>query len=53
MSGPRGCLLPGRLSPEGVPGPGGDWWRPPPTATAAGGKHPTGMYSCYLNIWPM
>ena len=26
---------------------GGAWWRPPGTATAAGGKHPTGMHSCY------
>ena len=33
----RGCLVPG----GGVPG--GD---PPPTATAAGGTHPTGMHSC-------
>ena len=23
------------------------WWRPPGTATAAGGMHPTGMHSCY------
>ena len=22
--------------------------RPPPTATAAGGKHPTGMHSCFI-----
>ena len=27
---------------------GGAWWRPPsPTATAAGGMHPTGMHSCF------
>ena len=32
----------GVLSPEGVL-PGGE---PPGTATAAGGKHPTGMHSC-------
>ena len=33
----------------GVPGPwGGGWWRPPKTATAAGGTHPTGMHSCLL-----
>ena len=25
---------------------GGAWWRPPRTATAAGGMHPTGMHSC-------
>ena len=24
----------------------GAWWRPPGTATAAGGTHPTGMHSC-------
>ena len=35
-----GCLLQGGLV-RGVPG--GD---PPPTATAAGGTHPTGMHSC-------
>ena len=36
-----------------VPGPGGclflvggAWSRPPRTATAAGGTHPTGMHSC-------
>ena len=27
--------------------PGGD---PPPTATAAGGTHPTGMHSCLTNM---
>ena len=26
----------------------GGAWSPPPTATAAGGTHPTGMHSCYL-----
>ena len=36
-----GCLLPG------VPAPGGAWWRPPGTATAADGTHPTGIHSCY------
>ena len=52
-SAPREGLLQGR----GVPGQGGllrggclvrggAWWRPPPTATAAGGTHPTGMHSC-------
>ena len=35
-SGPGGCLV-----PEGGVA-GGD----PPTATAAGGTHPTGMHSC-------
>ena len=54
-----GGLVPGRWVPgPGVPGPegvhglggawsqGGAWWRPPRTATAAGGTHPTGMHSC-------
>ena len=42
------------VSASGGPGPGGGmvrggaWWRPPRTATAAGGTHPTGMYSCSL-----
>ena len=36
-----GCLLRG-----GVCSPGGTWWRPPRTVTAAGGTHPTGMHSC-------
>ena len=39
----RGCAFPG----GGVSGPGrGAYWRPPTTATAAGGTHPTGMHSC-------
>ena len=37
-----GCLLPGGSAP------GGAWWRAPGMATAAGGTHPTGMYSCCL-----
>ena len=43
----RGCLV------GGVPGLGevcffgGAWWRPPRTATAVGGTHPTGMLSCF------
>ena len=56
------CLVPGGgLVPAGgggVPAPGGAWWRPPPTAIAASGTHPTGMHSCVcacikLNIVPM
>ena len=40
-----GCLV------WGVPGPGAAWsggvpGGDPPTATAAGGTHPTGMFSC-------
>ena len=37
--------------PRGVPGPGGGVEStPPPTATAAGGMHPTGMHSCLFKI---
>ena len=58
---PRGCLVRGVLLGGvyvlGGPGQGGSalggawsqggaWWRPPGTATAAGGTHPTGMHSC-------
>ena len=32
----------------GGSGPGGAWWRPPRTATDAGGTHPTGMQSCFV-----
>ena len=54
---PGGGSAPGRrIWSGGVPAPGGGlvpgglvrgaWWRPPPTATAAGGRHPTGVHSC-------
>ena len=54
-----GCLVRGWvgcLVPEGMPGlgevcsgvEGGAWWKPPRTAIAAGGTHPTGMNSCSL-----
>ena len=49
MPGPGGCLVLGGLLPGGclVPGvPDGD----PPTATAVGGTHPTGMHSCYVVV---
>ena len=36
----RGCLLQGGVCSWGA------WWRPPRTATAVGGTHPTGMHSC-------
>ena len=40
-----GCLLQvGCLLKGGV-------WRPPMTATAAGGTHPTGMHSCSDFYW--
>ena len=45
VPGGRGCLVLGRGAwswGRGVPG--GD----PPTATAAGGTHPTGMHSIYV-----
>ena len=38
----RGGLVPGGGWSLGE----GAWWRPPRTATAAGGTHPTGMHSC-------
>ena len=48
VRGPGGCMVPG-----GYMVPWGWWclvqggaWSPP-TATAAGGTHPTGMHSCY------
>ena len=36
---------PGGSAPGGVPG--GD---PLPTATAAGGTHPSGMHSCFICV---
>ena len=61
VSAPRGvprprreCLVPGGclLRGEGVCSRGGGaWWRPPRTATAAGGTHPTGMHSCCRHIF--
>ena len=47
MPGPGGCLIWGGSAPRG-----GAWWRPPRTATAAGGTHPTGMHSCLTNFLP-
>ena len=40
VPGQGGCLLRGGV-------PGGD----PPTATAAGGTHPTGMHSCIYDLF--
>ena len=40
---------PGGSAPGGS-APGGAWWRPPRTATAEGGTHPTGMHSCLCEI---
>ena len=39
-----GCMVPGGAWSQG--GAGGD----PPMATAAGGTHPTGMHSCFIQI---
>ena len=53
---PLGGLPPGGASSGGASSWGcflwgGAWWRPPGTATAAGGTHPTGMHSCFtLNV---
>ena len=33
-------------APRGLCSGGWGEWRPPRTATAAGGTHPTGMHSC-------
>ena len=41
--------LGGGVWSRGVPAPGWQgcvWWRPPRTATAAAGMHPTEMHSC-------
>ena len=48
----RGCAWSGggAWSRGGAPGLRGSWWRPPETATAVGGTHPTGMYSCFKLI---
>ena len=55
LPGPGGAWSGGRVVPgfggglvEGVTGLGGGGLvkTPPETATAAGGTHPTGMYSC-------
>ena len=45
------CLSTGGMHGPGVHGPGVCVWRrpPPPTATGAGGTHPTGMHSCLKN----
>ena len=48
----RGCMVPGGCMVLGMHGtggcmvPGGVPGADPPTATAAGGTHPTGMHSC-------
>ena len=42
---PEGCMIQG-VSARGVHGPGGVPGGDPPTVTAAGGRHPTGMHSC-------
>ena len=44
------CMVPGGAwsRGEGVHGPGGCMVETPPTATAEGGTHPTGMHSCFL-----
>ena len=44
----QGGLVPGVSGSGGVSDHGGAWWRPPRTATAAGGTYPTEMHSCPL-----
>ena len=47
----RGGLVWGGLV-QGVPAPGGYLAETPhPTATAAGGTHPTGMHSCFFFVF--
>ena len=49
MSAPGGVCSGGVSAPGGagwLPGPGGVPGGDPPMATAVGGMHPTGMYSC-------
>ena len=41
MSAPSGVCS------RGVPGPGGCLVETPPTDTAVGSTHPTGMHSCF------
>ena len=62
VSGPGGACsqgvpAPGGVCSQGVPslggsGPGGVPGGDPPTVTAAGGTHPTGMHSCILFHFP-
>ena len=49
-SGPRGSACSGGACSRGS-GPGGAWWRPPRTVTAAGGTHPTAMHSCFHSVF--
>ena len=52
MSAPGGVSAPGVSAQGGVCSrgvPGGD----PPTDTAAGGTHPTGMHSCISTGFPL
>ena len=54
---PGGCMVPGGWSRGGVcmvwgvHGPGGVHGGDPPTATAAGGTHPTGIHSCFICLF--
>ena len=50
VPGPGGCLVPKEGLVPGCVWSGGYVWRPPETATAVGGTHPTGMHSCYLHL---
>ena len=47
VPGPGGGWSRGVSAPGGSARGRGAWWRPPGTATAAGGTHPTGMHSCF------
>ena len=45
-----GACSGGGSAPGGSAPKGGVWWRPPRTATAVGGMHPTGMHSCFISV---
>ena len=49
LPGGWGCMVPGGLL---LVGGGCLVETPPPTATAAGGTHPTGMHSCWVLFLP-
>ena len=48
----EGCLLPGSAWSQGGLVLGRcAWLRTPRTATSAGGTHPTGMHSCFFDLF--
>ena len=51
MPGPGGAWSGGVPGPGGRSAPGGYLVETPGTATAAGGTHPTGMHSCFTEVF--